>query len=78
MLYSGCKWQRAVVYTNKQMLVGVYIDRGRVSDTPESTETWISETLQRHFLNINKLTNNKHVKFTSTLSRYLQLLQAAL
>jgi hypothetical protein len=44
MLYSGCKWQRAVVYTKKQMLVGVYLDRGRVSDTPESAETVISET----------------------------------
>ena len=59
------------------MLVGVYLDKGRVSDTPESAETVISETPQRHFLNINKLTNNKHVQFTSTLSRYLQLLQAA-
>ena len=29
--------------------------------TPESTETVISETPQRHFLNINKLTNNKYV-----------------
>ena len=65
------------VYTNKRMLVGVYLDKGRVSDTPESAETVISETPQRHFLNINKLTNNKHVQFTSTLSRYLQLLQAA-
>ena len=49
------------VYTKKQMLVGVYLDKGRVSDTPESAETVISETPQRHFLNINKLTNNKHV-----------------
>ena len=65
------------VYTNKRMLVGVYLDKGRVSDTPESAETVVSETPPRHFLNINKLTNNKHVQFTSTLSRYLQLLQAA-
>ena len=65
------------VYTNKRMLVGVYLDNGRVSDTPESAETVISETSRKHFLNINKLTNNKHVQFTSTLSRYLQLLQAA-
>ena len=43
------------------MLVGVYLDKGRVSDTPESAETVISETTQRHFLNITKLTNNKHV-----------------
>ena len=39
------------------MLVGVYLDKGRVSDTPEFEETMISETPQRHFLNINKLTN---------------------
>ena len=43
------------------MLVGVYLDKGRVSDTPESAENVISETPQTHFLNINKLTNNKHV-----------------
>ena len=43
------------------MLVGVYLDKGRVSDTPESVETVILETPQRHFLNINKLMNNKHV-----------------
>ena len=30
--------------TNKRMLVGVYLDKGRVSDTPESAETVISET----------------------------------
>ena len=49
------------VYTNKLMLFGVYLDKGRVSDTPESAETVISETPRRHFLNINELTNNKHV-----------------
>ena len=43
------------------MLVGVYLDKGRVSDSPESAETVISETPQRYFLNINKLTNDKHV-----------------
>ena len=43
------------------MLVGVYLDNGRVSDIPESAKTVISEAPQRHFLNINKLTNNKHV-----------------
>ena len=32
------------VYTNKKMLVGVYLDKSRVSDTPESAETVISET----------------------------------
>ena len=31
------------------MLVGVYIDKGRVSDTLESAETIVSETLWRHF-----------------------------
>ena len=30
-------------------LVGVYLDKGRVSDTPESAETGISETPSRHF-----------------------------
>ena len=43
------------------MLVGVYLDKGRVSDTPEFAESVISETPQRLFLNINKLTNNKHI-----------------
>ena len=64
------------VYKNKTMLVGVYLDKGRVSDTPESAETVISETPQRRFLNINKLTSNIHVQFTSTLSRYVQFLRA--
>ena len=32
------------VYTNKRMLVRVYLDEGRVSDTPESAGTGISET----------------------------------
>ena len=32
------------VYTNKQILVGIYLDKGRVSDTPKSAETVISET----------------------------------
>ena len=43
------------------MLVGVYLDKGRVSDTPESADSVISETPQRHFININKLTNDKYV-----------------
>jgi hypothetical protein len=43
------------------MLVGVYLEKGRVSDTPEFADSVISETPQRHFININKLTNNKHV-----------------
>ena len=49
------------VYTNKRMLVGVYLDKGRISDTPESAVTVISETPQRHLIDINKLMNNKHV-----------------
>ena len=32
------------VYTKKLMLVGVYRDKGRVSDKPESAKTGISET----------------------------------
>ena len=36
------------------MLFGVYQDKGRVSDTPESAETVISVTLSKH-----KLTNEQ-------------------
>ena len=43
------------------MLVGVFLDKGRVSDTPKSADTVNSETPQRPFLNINKITYNKHV-----------------
>ena len=32
------------VYTNKRMLVGVYLNKGGVSDTPEFAETRISGT----------------------------------
>ena len=34
-----------LVYTNQWMLVGVFLDKGIVSDTPESAETVISETI---------------------------------
>ena len=42
--HGGWRQYNIKVYTNKQMLVGVYIDRGRVSDTPEFAENMISET----------------------------------
>ena len=34
-------------YANKQMLVGVYLDKDRVSDTPVSAETGISAAFSR-------------------------------
>ena len=40
------------------MLVGVYLDNGKVSDTPESSETGISKTTQYTSKRKNKLTNN--------------------
>ena len=46
------------VYSNKRMLVGVYLDKGRISDTPESAETRISGTpfrLLKKDKQINKL-----------------------
>ena len=42
------------------MLVGVYLEKGRVSDTPESAETAISETPWRHYKNY-KQTNKEHI-----------------
>ena len=42
------------------MLVVVYLDKGRVSDTPESAETVISETPWRHFKKY-KQTNKQHI-----------------
>ena len=51
------------------MLVGVYLDKGRVSETPESEETVISETPWRHFKNY-KQTNEQHIfKLTAAFSR---------
>ena len=44
-----------LVYTNKQMLVGVYQDKCRVSDTPKSAETVISETPWRQFKNYKQI-----------------------
>ena len=41
------------------MLVGVYLDQGRVSDARESAETGISEIPLRHFKKYkHKLMNN--------------------
>ena len=53
------------------MLVRVYIDMGRVSDTPESAETVISKTILR-----NTQMNNTF-KLTPALSRFPQLLLTA-
>ena len=51
------------------MLVGVYLDKDRVSDTPDSAETGISETLQKHFKKY-KQTNKQHMfKLTAAFSR---------
>ena len=59
------------------MLVGVYLDKGRVSDTPKSAETGNSETLYRHFENY-KQTKEQHIfKFTAAFSSQPQALLAA-
>ena len=46
------------VYTNKRMLVEVYLDKDKVFDTPESAESVISETRWRQFEKY-KLTNEQ-------------------
>ena len=56
------------VYTNKQMLVGVYLYKGRVSDdTPESAETVILETPRRHFKKCTQTNEQQLVKVTAAL-----------
>ena len=51
------------------MLVGVYLDKGRVSETPKSAETVISETPGRHFKKYRQ-TNEQHIlKLTAAFSR---------
>ena len=42
------------------MFVGVYLDKDRVSETPESAETVISETLKRDFKKY-KQTNKQYI-----------------
>ena len=65
------------VYTNKQQLVGVYLDKGRVSDTTESAEAVISETPWSHSKH-DKQTKKQHIyKLTPALSIFPQLLLAA-
>ena len=49
------------MYTNKDFLVRVQLDKGRVSDTPESAKTMISDTSWRHSNTINKLTNHTYL-----------------
>ena len=59
------------------MLVGVYLDKARVSDTPESVETVISETSWRNS-KLYKQTKKLNIcKLTPALSRFPQLLLAA-
>ena len=56
------------------MLVGVYLDKGRISDTAESAGTMISEIPWRNFKQY-KQTNEQHIlKLTPALSRFPQLL----
>ena len=51
------------------MLVGVYLDKGRVYGTTKSAETVISETLWRNFKKY-KQTNKQHIyKFTAAFSK---------
>ena len=57
------------VYSNKQILVGVDLNKGRISDTPESAEIVISETPWRH--------SKQYKQTTDALSRFRQLLIAA-
>ena len=62
-----------LVYTNKQMFVRVYLDKERISDTPKTAETVISETAWRQFKKCKQ--NKKHHVFR--LIWYSQLLLAA-
>ena len=60
------------------MLVVVYLDKGTVSDTPESSEIVISDTKCRQMqTKYKKKTNKQHMfKFTAAFSRYVQFLLA--
>ena len=51
------------------MLYGVYLDKGRVSDTPESAETMISETPWRQFPKCKETNKQQILKLTAELSR---------
>ena len=46
------------------MLVRVYLDKGRVSDTQEYAETVISETAWQHYKNYKQTTNNIYLSHT--------------
>ena len=51
------------------MPVGVYLDKGRASETPESAETEISETPGRHFKKYNPTNKQQNVNFTAEFTR---------
>ena len=53
-IYQSNRSSHLGIHKKKQMLVGVYLYKGRVSDNPESAETIMSEAPPRHFPNINK------------------------
>ena len=53
------------------------LPRGRVSDTPESVETVISETPWRQFKKYNQTTKQQIFKLSAELLRFPQLLLAA-
>ena len=59
------------------MLVGVYPDKGRVSDTPESAETFISENPYRHFPKYKQTIEYQIIKLTIELLIHTQWLLAA-
>ena len=72
---------------NKSSLIGIdkqtdatyriFLDKGRVFDTPESKETMISEAPWRNFKNY-KQTNKQHIfKLTAAIPRYPHLFLAA-
>ena len=66
-----------LVFTNKWMSVRLYLDKGRVSDIPESAETVISEIQWKHSKQY-KQTNKQHIfRLTPALSRFTQLQLAA-
>ena len=56
------------------MLVSVFIDNGRVSDTPESSETVISETPWSYSKRYKQTKEKHQFRLTPALSRFPQLL----
>ena len=59
------------------MLVVVYLDNGKVSDTPESAETRISETSIRHFKKYKQYNKQHMFTLTAAFSRQPQFLLTA-